>query len=357
MLQAAYQKYTLHFTFKAGTSRGVLTERDTYYVKLWDSGNPAVYGLGECAPLRGLSVDDVPTYETYLNAICGQINGGGFAPDTDTISEQIGADWPSIQAGFEMAWLDLQNGGKRLLYDTPFSRGKAGIEINGLVWMGDEAFMREQIDAKLAAGFRCLKLKIGAIDFEHECDLLSYIRTHYPPEQITLRVDANGAFTPEEAPKKLEKLAAYHLHSIEQPIRQGQVEKMAKLCATTALPIALDEELIGISSFQAKQTLLHTIRPQYIILKPSLLGGFGHCQEWITIAESLDIGWWITSALESNIGLNAIAQFTASLLNPLPQGLGTGQLYHNNIGSPLAIRGGFLYYDTDTEWETGQILP
>ncbi len=358
MLKADYRKHTLQFTFQAGTSRGVMTERDTYFVKLWQTASPEVCGLGECAPLPGLSVDDVPDYESHLQRVCAQINGGlGFSEvanrdeSGNTISEQTGHAFPSMQFGFETAWLDLQNGGQRMLFDTPFSRGAAGMEINGLVWMGTETFMRQQIDAKLAAGFRCLKLKIGAIDFDRECALLHRIRQHYPPEQITLRVDANGAFAPEDALEKLKELSRYELHSIEQPIKAGQLEAMASLCAVTPLPISLDEELIGVMHNDGKRQLLEAIRPQFIILKPSLLGGFAHCREWIGLAENQHIGWWITSALESNIGLNAIAQFTATYRNPLPQGLGTGQLYHNNIASPLEIRGGFLHYDPAGEWQ------
>jgi o-succinylbenzoate synthase len=350
MIQATYHKHTLHFTFEAGTSRGVLTERDTFYLTIWDTENPDCVGIGECAPLRGLSIDDRPGYEARLNALCAQINTGGFAFSEDTILQQIGDEWPSIRFGVETAWLDLQNGGRRLLFDHPFGRGETGIGINGLIWMGNESFMRQQIDAKLEAGFRCLKLKIGAIDFETECALLGYIRRHYTPEQITLRVDANGAFAPKEALEKLKRLAGYDLHSIEQPIRAGQTDEMAALCAVTPVPVALDEELIGISSYEQKQKLLETIRPQYIILKPSLVGGFRHCREWIALAEKQHMGWWITSALESNIGLNAIAQFTATLNNPLPQGLGTGQLYHNNIPSPLEIRQGFLWYAAGQHW-------
>ncbi len=351
MFQASYQKHTLHFTFEAGTSRGVLTQRDTYFIKLWHTDNPQQVGIGECSPLRGLSIDDVPDYESRLAEICDQINKGGFVLSEDTIFSQIGNAWPSIQFGLETAWADWQNGGKHLLYDNAFSRGETGIEINGLIWMGNEAFMRQQIDAKLETGFRCLKLKIGAIDFDAECALLASIRQHYSPNQITLRVDANGAFVPNEALAKLQRLAQYELHSIEQPIKAGQVEAMAQLCAATPLPIALDEELIGVSERKTREELLQVIRPQYIILKPSLVGGLQHSREWIELAEKQNIGWWITSALESNIGLNAIAQFTASLRNPLPQGLGTGQLYHNNIASPLEIRNGFLHSNPEKLWD------
>ncbi|MDJ1501636.1 o-succinylbenzoate synthase [Xanthocytophaga agilis] len=357
MLQASYQKHTLQFTFEAGTSRGILTERDTYYIKLWDSSNPSVFGLGECAPLRGLSIDDVPDYELQIKKICNIINKKLLSIDsTNTLPQLVDESYPSIVFGVETACLDLINNGKRFLFDTPFSRGEAGIEINGLIWMGKEEFMREQIETKLRAGYHCIKMKIGAINFEKECALLESIRKYYTPEQIILRVDANGAFTPKEALKKLTILSQYDLHSIEQPIKQRQTDILAQLCATTPLPIALDEELIGITTYQEKERLLQKIKPQYIILKPSLLGGFRHCQEWIELAEQQHIGWWITSALESNIGLNAIAQFTAYLNNLIPQGLGTGQLYHNNISSPLEIRNGFLYYNNQQSWHIEDIL-
>ncbi|WP_317170122.1 o-succinylbenzoate synthase [Rhodocytophaga rosea] len=260
----------------------------------------------------------------------------------------IGNTLPAIQFGVETALLDLRNGGKRIIFKNDFSAGKTGIPINGLIWMGKPEFMRQQIDEKLMQGYTCLKLKIGALDFDKECELLGYIRKQYPAEQITLRVDANGAFSTGDALEKLKILAQYDLHSIEQPIRQGQWSEMASLCRHTPLLIALDEELIGV--IDKKQELLQTIHPQFIILKPSLLGGFHHSLEWIKLAEKMNIGWWITSALESNIGLNAISQFTASLNNPLPQGLGTGQLYSNNITSPLEISKGYLHYNLARSW-------
>lgn len=353
-LRAVYQKYTLHFKFDAGTSRGILREKDTYFVRITDEKKPSFFGLGECGPLKGLSMDDRTDFEIQLSEICdafSTIDGKRYAWDVSAIvHELVGNAFPAIQFGFETALLDWINGGFRTLFQTPFSHGERGIPINGLIWMGDESFMRQQIDEKLRAGYNCLKLKIGAIDFDRECRLLEYIRHRFPAEQITLRVDANGAFSPDEAPEKLRALARYALHSIEQPIRAGQWEAIARLCRQTPLPIALDEELIGVMDYEEKAQLLYYIQPQYIILKPTLLGGFEHCREWIALAQSRGIGWWMTSALESNVGLNAISQFTAGFPNPLPQGLGTGQLYTNNVESPLVIEKGVLHLRPAKGW-------
>jgi o-succinylbenzoate synthase len=358
MLRFDYQRHTLRFTFVAGTSRGVLTEKDTYFLRVYDDQSPDMQGWGECSTLPGLSIDHVPNYEAVLGDFCEISNKTAFGAQSikeafEAIPELIPNAYPSIVFGFETALLDLANGGRRVLFDTPFARGEAGIAINGLVWMGEPAFMKKQIDEKLAQGYTTLKLKIGAIDFAQECALLAYIREHFPPERITLRVDANGAFRPDEAMRKLEKLAAFGLHSIEQPIAAGQWVASRELCARSPVPVALDEELIGVMERGDKIRLLETIRPPFVILKPSLLGGFAHCREWIELAETRRIGWWMTSALESNVGLNAIAQFMASLGNPLPQGLGTGQLYHNNVPSPLEIRNGFLHYNPTKSWVLG----
>lgn len=346
MLQARYSRYNLHFEQPAGTSRGTLTEKKTFFVKIWDKGHPEIFGLGECALFRGLSADDRPGYEEKLDETCRQIN---------TLTPESLADWSSIRFGIETALSDLANGGKRIIYPTPFTRGDESIEINGLVWMGDKETMRQRIINKLKAGFHCIKLKIGAIDFNAELELLHAIRLQFSRDTIEIRVDANGAFTPGEALQKLEKLARYHLHSIEQPIRQGQWEEMSQLCRNTPIPIALDEELIGINDRLQKINLLKTIHPQYIILKPSLAGGFLGSTEWIHLANEHDIGWWITSALESNVSLNAIAQWTATWKNPLPQGLGTGQLYTNNIPSPLVQIGSTLQHEPRGTWNLDDI--
>ncbi len=358
-LTAVYQKQTFHFKFEAGTSRGILTEKDSYFLRIFDEKRPHLFGLGECSPLKGLSIDARPDFEVYLNETCDTFPGIGtnlYAWDiSSVVQELVGNEFPSIQFGFETALLDLLHGGRRVIFDNSFTSGQRAIDINGLIWMGDEAFMLRQIQDKLREGYRCIKMKISTIHFEQECELLRSIRQQYPARQITLRVDANGAFTPAETLAKLHTLAQLDLHSIEQPIKPGQITAMTTLCHQTPFPIALDEELIGVMDRPEKLNLLKRIKPQYIILKPTLLGGFGHCREWIQLAEGMGIGWWITSALESNVGLNAIGQFTAEFNNSLPQGLGTGQLYTNNIASPLEIKQGQLRYNIAKAWDLRSI--
>lgn len=333
--------HLLHFKQPAGTSRGIYTTRKVWYVIVSSDEKPRSRGIGECAPLPDLSVDAIPDYEYILGKACRQLEKDGY-PDYERLRP-----FPSILFGLETALRQLETG-SFALWNTPFSRGEAGIPINGLIWMGNFEKMREQIETKIAAGYRCIKLKIGAICFEEELELLRRIRSLYPAGQIELRVDANGAFPPHEALDKLKRLAELDLHSIEQPIRPGQWKEMAGLAGKSPLPIALDEELIGTFTRTEKRELLETIHPQYIILKPSLHGGILGCTEWIEEAEQLHIGWWVTSALESNIGLNAISQWTATLNNPLPQGLGTGQLFTNNISLPLSIRKDALWFDPDS---------
>lgn len=327
----------LHFKQPAGTSRGSYTTRDVWYLHLTSDKYPDRVGIGECAPLPKLSCDDMQGYESVLAHICNEVTEqGGFSVESLR-------DYPSILFGLETAFRHLERGCFEL-WDTPFSRGEVGIPINGLIWMGDYKKMLEQIEAKMAVGFRCIKLKIGAINFEEELALLRFIRSHFSAKEVELRVDANGAFAPADAMEKLKRLAELDLHSIEQPIRAGQWEDMARLTAETPLPIALDEELIGINIPERKQCLLDSVHPQYIILKPSLHGGMAGGNEWIREAEKRNIGWWITSALESNIGLNAIAHWCATFNNPLPQGLGTGALFTNNVDMPLEVRKDSLWY-------------
>ena len=327
----------LHFKQPAGTSRGSYTTRDVWYLHLTSDKYPDRVGIGECAPLPKLSCDDMQGYESVLAHTCNEVTEqGGFSVESLR-------DYPSILFGLETAFRHLERGCFEL-WDTPFSRGEVGIPINGLIWMGDYKKMLEQIEAKMAVGFRCIKLKIGAINFEEELALLRFIRSHFSAKEVELRVDANGAFAPADAMEKLKRLAELDLHSIEQPIRAGQWEDMARLTAETPLPIALDEELIGINIPERKQCLLDSVHPQYIILKPSLHGGMAGGNEWIREAEKRNIGWWITSALESNIGLNAIAHWCATFNNPLPQGLGTGALFTNNVDMPLEVRKDSLWY-------------
>jgi o-succinylbenzoate synthase len=354
-LKVKWYKHTLKFKFEAGTSRGVYTEKDTFFLKIYDSENPSVFGLGEAAPLKGLSIDDFPNFQDILQGACDTFNSHDlevFEWNINIILSQLIDDrLPSLKFGFETALLDYMNGGKRELFSNDFAKGQKAIDINGLVWMGSKEFMMEQVEDKISAGFNTIKMKIGAINFDEELSILASIRERYSDEKITLRVDANGAFSPEEAEQKLIQLSDYQIHSIEQPIKQKQPDAMMSLCEKSPIPIALDEELIGISDYVQKMQLLKKIKPQYIILKPTLLGGLQHCREWIEIASRLHIGWWMTSALESNIGLNAIAQFTAEYKNTLPQGLGTGALYHNNIESPLTVEAGKLHYDLQKNWD------
>lgn len=331
----------LHFKQPAGTSRGVYTTRKVWYLHLTSPDYPGRTGIGECAPLPALSCDDLPDYENILAGACRRLEQCGGELDTDVLR-----DYPSILFGLETAFRHLLTG-SWALYDTDFSQGKAGIPINGLIWMGDFDKMLSQIEKKMGAGFRCIKLKIGAINFEEELALLRHIRTRFSSKEIELRVDANGAFSPVDAMEKLKRLSELDLHSIEQPIRAGQWEEMARLTSESPLPIALDEELIGCNTLEGKQKLLSAIRPQYIILKPSLHGGVCGGNEWISEAEKRQIGWWITSALESNIGLNAIAQWCATFDNPLPQGLGTGLLFTDNVEMPLEIRKDCLWFCND----------
>ncbi|WP_417357387.1 o-succinylbenzoate synthase [Flavobacterium sp.] len=340
-MKATYKKYILNFKRPSGTSRGVLTEKETWFIIIEDNGKK---GIGECGILRSLSVDDRDDYEEKLKWTCKNIHLG-VEKLWDTLIE-----FPSIQFGVEMAFKSMEADNPFVLYPSEFTDGEKNIAINGLVWMGDEAYMKEQIDTKLEQGFDCIKLKIGAIDFDKELSLLSFIRENFTPEQIEIRVDANGAFNKIEALDRLTQLSKYQLHSIEQPIKQKQEDAMADLCKITPLPIALDEELIGVFGYENKRKLLQKIKPQYIILKPSLVGGFRGSSEWIEIAEELSIGWWVTSALESNVGLNAIAQWTYTLGNHMPQGLGTGGLYTNNFDCPLEAKQGELTYRNDLEW-------
>ena len=340
-MQATYKKYILNFKRPSGTSRGVLTVKETWFIKIEDGDN---FGYGECGILRGLSIDDRPDYETKLKWACENIHLG-----KNELWEAL-IEFPSIQFGIEMAFQSLKNENEFELFSSAFTKGEDAIAINGLIWMGEKDFMKSQIEDKLRSGFNCIKMKIGAIDFDTEIELLKYIRAQYSAEEIELRVDANGAFDPKNALEKLKRLSELKLHSIEQPIKQGNWEEMAKLCAETPLPIALDKELIGVFDVTKKKTLLQTIQPQYLIFKPSLIGGFKGTQQWIDLAENNNIGWWNTSALESNIGLNAISQFTYEKNVTMPQGLGTGNLYTNNVESPLEVKNGQISYNPGLNW-------
>ncbi|HRL71971.1 MAG TPA: o-succinylbenzoate synthase [Flavobacterium sp.] len=340
-MKATYHKYILNFKRPSGTSRGVMTEKETWFIVLEQDGKK---GIGECGILRGLSIDDRPDYEEKLQWTCDNIQ-----LEKDQLWEAL-LEFPSIQFGVEMAFQSLVSESPFLLFPSDFTNGAKSILINGLVWMGEEAFMKQQIEEKLAQGFTCIKLKIGAIDFDKELQLLRFIREHFTPEQVEIRVDANGAFNEISALDKLTQLSEFKLHSIEQPIQKNNTDSMAELCKITPFPIALDEELIGVFSLAEKEQLLLKIKPQYIILKPSFIGGFRGTQEWISLAKKHKIGWWVTSALESNIGLNAIAQWTFLQHNLMPQGLGTGALFTNNFDCPLQVLQGQLWYKKELDW-------
>lgn len=346
------KKHVLQFKFPAGTSRGVLTEKPTWLVFIKDlkTGN---VGVGEAAPLEGLSMENIAGFETSAQAFVSELVRNGYS--LEHLEAGLASDklekLPSLRFGLETAVCDLMNGGSRIIFNNAFSQGKAKIPINGLIWMGKKDFMLQQIAEKLTQGYKCLKMKIGAIDFETELDILKSIRSQFGKDQLVLRVDANGAFSVQDAYIKLETLSKFHIHSIEQPIAAGQPEEMKTLCQNTPVDIALDEELISLVSFEQRKDLLERIKPQYIILKPTLLGGVKACDEWIQLTQNLNIGWWVTSALESNVGLNAICQYTYEKEAVGHQGLGTGQLYHNNIDSPLTVDEGFIFLEKKKKWQ------
>lgn len=349
-LQAVITKKVFHFNFDARTSRGRMTDKTSWFIKIFNNQRPEVFGIGECGPLPGLSPDALPELETVLEEVTRTLTGRAAIQLPDS-SSLVPPGYPSVLFALETAILDLQQGGKRSIFDNAFVHGKP-IPINGLVWMGDLDYMLQQTSIKISEGYRCIKIKVGGLNFEKECDILQYIRKKYFRENIILRLDANGAFKIDEALYKLNELARFDIHSIEQPVKPGS-EELEELCRKSPIPVALDEELIGKEN--QKEKLLKMIKPQFIILKPTLHGGLQSCREWIQLAESLGIGWWITSALESNIGLNAIAQFTASYPIQLHQGLGTGRLYEDNIPSPLRAGNGQLKYDETGLWDLSSL--
>jgi o-succinylbenzoate synthase len=336
-LKASFLKHTLIFKTQAQTSREVLQTKETYLLTIENEGG---VGVGECALFKGLSYDNPIYYEDKLKWICANINLG-----IEILYSELMA-FPSIQFGLEQAFINL-NYTKHLYFPSKFTQGKDAIKINGLIWMSQINQMQQQIEQKIELGFSCIKLKIGHLDWENELLLIKNLRKQFSAEKLEIRVDANGAFLPKNVNKILNQLAELEIHSIEQPIKQGQASEMKQLCRNSPIPIALDEELIGVFCKKEKRKLLEQIQPQFIILKPSLIGGFKGSEEWISVANELNVNWWITSALESNIGLNAIAQWTYSLQNPMPQGLGTGNLFSNNFSSPLYLQGENLCFNPE----------
>lgn len=345
-MKATYAPYRLLFKNPSGTSRGILTYKDTYFLKLWDPKDPSKYGIGECALFKGLSAEDDESYEDKLKELCKNIEENKA---TD-LSEHS-----SIKFGLEGAILDYTNGCNRIYFPSEFIEGNAPIPINGLVWMGTKDEMGQRINEKIEQGFRVIKLKVGAIDFNSELELIDHIRCKYTPEQLEIRLDANGGFTSQNAMDRLEKLSNFDIHSIEQPIKAGKWNEMAYICDHSPIPIALDEELIGITDAHQMNELLTIINPKYIILKPSLMGGLSGAEDWLRLASKHDIGGWITSSLESNIGLNVLAQWISTLNVRIPQGLGTGNLYTNNIISPLYQEKDYLSYNPEISCEVPQL--
>jgi o-succinylbenzoate synthase len=364
-LKASFQKRTFHFDFAARTSRGSMREKHSWFVKIWDEPAPEIFGTGECGPLPGLSMEDISMMETVLSQTMEKINSGKFEtpppfagkllPLNQWLTAHLGNNFirnnPSLTFAMESAILDLEHKGTHVMFDNSFMKG-VPIPINGLVWMGGLDFMLQQVEIKIRDGFKCIKVKVGGLDFEKECDILQYIRRKYFRENIEVRLDANGAFKPDEVMYKLKAFSRFDIHSIEQPVRPGW-QGLPQLCTDSPIPIALDEELIGVVEPKAKEELLDRIKPAYIILKPTIHGGFFSCDEWITLAEHRKIGWWITSALESSIGLNAVSQFAAQYPVSLAQGLGTGAIYKDNIASPLEVKKGQLTYNSAHSWDSG----
>ncbi len=343
-MKTYFQKRILKFRDPAGTSKGILKTKPSWFVYFYDEENPDYKGVGECSVIPGLSIDDEDKIEPTLADICKSVNLGDYNFE-DTLPE-----FPAIQFALETALSDYKVKGSKVLFPSDFTKGRKGIVINGLIWMGDIHSMKQQIEYKIEKGYRCVKLKIGALNFDEEYNLIKRIRNTYSEADIEIRVDANGAYSPERAYENMGKLAALDIHSIEQPILPSQIYEMAELCRKAPIPVALDEELFGIRPFENKQKLVEIIRPHYLVLKPSMLGGFRETEQWVSIAEELNIGWWVTSALESNIGLNAIAQWCYQLGVSIPQGLGTGNLYIDNIISPLTLNGEKLFYDPFKKW-------
>lgn len=344
MIKANYRKKILEFRYPAETSRGVLLRKPSWYVFLFDEEAPEIRGIGECSIIPGLSRETEQNVDDMLDTYCRGINSG----EADLQSEE--SAFPSVRFGIETALRDLKSGGKRVLFPSSFTSGNSSVSFNGLIWMGPNAYIQQQIEEKLDQGFHCLKLKIGALKIEDELQILKSIRQRFSSKELELRVDANGAFEPGFAREVINRLAELEIHSIEQPVRAGQREEMAGLCLNSPVAVALDEELLGDYTSEEKRIMIRTIRPQYLVVKPGLLGGFQKANEYISIANEEKIGWWITSALESNIGLNAIAQWTFILGNPRYQGLGTGKLYRHNIQCPLKTEGEKLFYDPHKKW-------
>lgn len=357
-LQASYFKKTFQFSFPATTSRGTMVEKDSWFLKVWEQQKPEIFGIGEAGILVGLSLETDVIVDKELSIIANEILPKLSLSEINSIADihkkiELSGFSSSVIFALENSLLDLINGGKRLIFNNTFFEGKP-LPINGLVWMGDFDYLFQQVNKKVREGYRCIKIKVGALPIEEELAILRTIRTEYVKNNITLRLDANGAFNEKNVMDKLKEYSAYQIHSIEQPLKKksGFLIELKKL---SPIPLALDEELIGVYSRTEKETLLSSLEPAFIVLKPSLHGGMYGCMEWIELAKKFNVGWWVTSALESNIGLNAISQFTANFPIKIPQGLGTGSIYRNNCISPLEANGGWIRYDDSKKWVLSEL--
>jgi|TARA_B110001450_G_scaffold248399_1_gene264549 O-succinylbenzoate synthase len=339
-MKATYKRRNFLFKIPGGTSRGVLHSKDSWFLTLTDDLKT---GLGECSIIEGLSIDDLSGFESKLEWLCLNIN-----KHPSYLFVEL-SNYPSIVFGLEMALRSLNSLKENVLFSSDFTEGKDSIPINGLVWMGEIDFMKKQVESNISKGYNCIKLKIGALDFDKEFALLKSIRDKYDHSELEIRLDANGAYSYKDSMSILNKLSKLSIHSIEQPIKAGQIKYISELCLKSPIPIALDEELIGVSGLENKIQLLDKIKPQYIILKPSLLGGFKASEEWIKVIPK-NTKYWVTSALESNVGLSAISQWAYTLNNSLPQGLGTGSLFSNNFASPLSIKNAKLHFNKNNNW-------
>ena len=333
--------YTFSFRIPAGTSRGVMHERKSVFVKAQPLNEIEKTFWGEIAPLPGLSPDLLDNALQPEHLLQKLKNEALYEPESFN-------GYPAFQFAIESILLQIQSGKPHILFENKFSKGQSSIPINGLVWMGEKDFLIQQIENLIERGFNAIKLKISHQSFEKDVEVLRFIRTGYSSDKIEIRVDANGSFPLEKAETYLHTLAELEVHSIEQPIATRQWKDLQRLCELTPIKIALDEELIGLNHFE----ILEEVRPQCIILKPSLHGGLCKCLHWLKRAEKSSIQWWITSALESNIGLNAIAQFTAEHSIGQLHGLGTGQLFTQNIPSPLTLESQYMHYQTSKSWDT-----
>ena len=350
MIRAAWKEITLTPKFELGTSKGPINARTVWYLIAWDSDRPEVKGIGEAALFPGHSKEFPADVKTKLLELCLDTSNWAHRLTDDLV------DVPSVRFAVEQCLRDLDASGSKILYPSAFTLGKQGIAINGLVWMGDKSTMKQRIREQILAGFTTVKMKIGAIGIEDELELLKTVRAEFTATDITLRVDANGSFNARNAMDVLQRLADIQVESIEQPVQPGLYEVMAELCERSPVPIALDEDLIGLNTFDAKADLLDNVKPQLIVIKPSLVGGWAAAEEWIALAKARNIGWWITSALESSIGLNAVAQWTATLGVHVAQGLGTGSVYADNIPSPLQAAKGELRYRPEADWDLSRLL-